>query len=100
MVRYVGFKTSAEKSVAILFTRSSDKPTIQLEIDGKRVKVENSAKFLSVIFDQQMTWQQHIDYLVGKCNKRLNLMRAISGTRWGATQDPSSRSTGLSSDWS
>ena len=80
-----GFKISAEKLVAILFTRSSDKPAIQLEIDGKRVKVENSAKFLGVIFDQQMTWQQHIDYLVGKCNKRLNLMRAISGTRRGAT---------------
>jgi len=80
-----GFKISPEKTVAVLFTRSSQKPSVKLDIQGRTVKIENSAKFLGVIFDRQLTWYQHIDYFVSKCNKRLNLMRAVSGARWGAT---------------
>ena len=80
-----GFKISIEKTVAVLFTRSPEKPVIQLDIDGKPVKVEKSTKFLGVFFDQQLTWNNHINHVVSKCNKRLNLMRAVSGTRWGAT---------------
>jgi len=37
------------------------------------------------VFDQHLTWSEHIDYVTSKCSKRLNLMRAIYGTRWGAT---------------
>lgn len=80
-----GFKISVEKTVAVLFTRSPEKPAIQLDIEGKTVKVEKSAKFLGVVFDQQLTWNNHINHVVSKCNKRLNLMRAVSGTSWGAT---------------
>src|SRR5678815_2209812 len=28
--------------------------------------------------------RQHIDYIIEKCKKRLNLLRAISGYGWGA----------------
>jgi len=64
-----GFKISVEKTVAVLFTRSPEKPAIQLDIEGKTVKVEKSAKFLGVVFDQQLTWNNHINHVVSKCNK-------------------------------
>ena len=34
---------------------------------------------------QRLTTSEQIDNVTSKCRKRLNLMRAISGTRWGAT---------------
>jgi len=56
-----------------------------LDINGRPIKTEKSARFLGVVFDQRLTWNEHIDYVTSKCSKRLTLMRAISGTRWGAT---------------
>ena len=41
-------------------------------------------KFLGVIFDQGLTWAAHINYIIDRCKVRLNLMRAISGSLWGA----------------
>ena len=80
-----GFKISTEKTVAVLFSQATQRPDIKLHINGKPIKAEKSARFLGVVFDQHLTWSEHIDYVTSKCSKRLNLMRAISGTRWGAT---------------
>ena len=81
-----GFKISLDKTVAVLYTNSFKVPDIKLELGGQQIKVAKSAKLLGVIFDRRLTWNEHIDYVTTKCSKRLNLMRAISGTNWGATQ--------------
>ena len=83
-----GFQISTEKTVIVLFSKDSKlknklKP---IYIDGKHIKVENTVKFLGVYLDERLTWKQHIDYIVKKCNTRLNLMRSISGSSWGASQ--------------
>ena len=81
-----GFKISAEKSVAVLFGRSTHDRSAEtkLHIGGIQIKIENKAKFLGVIFDRGLTWQPHIDYVYDRCQKRLNVMRAVSTQRWGA----------------
>ena len=83
-----GFKLSADKTVAILFTRKRNTrlDDVKLAINGKAIKVQSTVKFLGVIFDQHMSWRPHIDYVVDRCNKRLNLMRVMSGTRWGVSK--------------
>jgi len=83
-----GFKLSADKTVAILFTkkRNTRMDEIKLYLNGKAIKVQTTVKFLGVIFDQHMSWRPHIDYVVDRCNKRLNLMRVMAGTQWGASR--------------
>lgn len=81
-----GFRISAAKTVAVLFSRCATGSDIELTIGGTAVKVEKSAKFLGVIFDRRLSWGEHIDYVRGKCQKRLNLMRSIVGTTWGANR--------------
>lgn len=83
-----GFQMSAEKTVIVLFTKDNKlknnlKP---IYIEDKHIKVENAVKFLGVYLDDRLTWKQHIDYIVQKCKMRLNLMRSISGSTWGASQ--------------
>ena len=48
------------------------------------VKVDRKAKFLGIVFDSRLTWNDRVNYVVEKCKKRLNLLRAISGNSWGA----------------
>jgi len=78
-----GFKISTQKTYAVLFTQCTG-TEIELKIDGKKLEFKSSAKFLGVILDSKLTWHEHINYILSKCNKRLNFMRSISGTTWGA----------------
>ena len=83
-----GFRISTEKTVIVLFSKDSTlknklKP---IYVEGKQIKVEKAVKFLGVYLDDRLTWKQHIDYIVKKCKARLNLMRSISGSSWGASK--------------
>ena len=79
-----GFILSKDKTVAIIFyDRSPDDPT-KLIIDQTELDWKKETKFLGVIFDSRMTWASHINMVINKCKKRINLMRCISGQDWGA----------------
>ena len=77
-----GFKLSVAKTVAIVFTRSRHfrSDDVKLTIDGSPVKVEKTVRFLGVVFDQAMTWSAHVHDVEARCNKRLNLLKAVSYT--------------------
>jgi len=81
-----GFKISLDKTVGVLFTNKRNIPTINIKVDQKCIKMDNKVKFLGVIFDRHLNWKAHIDYIMDKCKKRLNLMRAVSGYHWGASK--------------
>ena len=81
-----GFKISMEKTVAVLFTHRKDTIENLLKINGHVLRVDNKAKFLGIIFDSRLTWTHHVDYVVEKCKKRINLLRAVSGNNWGANK--------------
>lgn len=81
-----GFKISINKTTAVLFSYARSKPKIDLKIGKKPIKLEKTAKFLGVVFDSKLTWNAHINYIVEKCKRRLNLMRAVSGYTWGASK--------------
>jgi ribonuclease HI len=81
-----GFKISLNKTIGVLFTKKTQIPQINIKIDQNCIKMEKKAKFLGIIFDRKLSWKPHIDYIIEKCKKRLNLMRAISGYHWGASK--------------
>ena len=81
-----GFLLSKEKTMAIIFGRVNKIAQRQFVIDGSTLKWEKQVKFLGMIFDENLTWKAHIDYVVGRCKQRLNLMRCISGNSWGANK--------------
>ena len=83
-----GFRISAEKTVIVLFSKDSQlknklKP---IYVDGTQIKVEDTVKFLGVYLDERLTWKHHTDHIVKKCKTRINLMRSISGSSWGASK--------------
>jgi len=77
------------KIVAIVFTRNNDfRPDdVRLTVGGCPIKVEKTVKFLGAIFDKTLTGSPHLDYIVARCNKRLNLLKVLAGTRWCASKD-------------
>ena len=79
----LGFKLSIPKTIAVLFT---NKKNTKISINLKNLAIQTLpyAKFLGVTFDSKLTWKRHIDNILIKCKKRLNLLRCISGNSWGA----------------
>src|ERR1043165_2452631 len=79
-----GFKISINKTTGVLFSKRNNLARINIKIDQKQIKMENKVKFLGVIFDSKLTWKPHIDYIIDKCKKKVNLIRAISCYGWRA----------------
>ena len=81
-----GFVLSNEKSKAIIFGRTNKSTAKKLNIDGSDLQWQTEVKFLGMILDERLNWNSHIDYVSGRCQKRINLMRCLSGTNWGANK--------------
>jgi ribonuclease HI len=82
-----GFILSKEKTVAVIFSRKNIDCNAKLKIRDTILEWKTDVKFLGLIFDSRLTWAAHIKYVSERCNKRLNLMRSLSGTTWGASKD-------------
>ncbi len=37
-------------------------------------------------FDAKLIWTEHINNILNKCKKVLNVMRCLSGSEWGASR--------------
>ena len=80
-----GFKFSTSMTVCIHFHQQYvffQDPNILL---GKTpIKVVKEAKFLGLIFDNKLTFKNHIQYLKTCCQKALDILRVVGHTDWGA----------------
>lgn len=57
-----GFEFPRRKSIGIFFSYRR-KPNIRLTLDNHLVPIQNSARFLSLIFDRKLKWKDHIGQL-------------------------------------
>ena len=54
-----------------------------IKIYDSIVKSSNCAKYLGLIIDDKLSWNNHIDYIIGKCRKVNNVFKFLRGTWWG-----------------
>ncbi|GFT94607.1 putative RNA-directed DNA polymerase from transposon BS [Trichonephila clavipes] len=78
--------TSPEKSSLINFSRKSTIPPL-LKICDKPIPKVKSLKILGIIFDPNITWKNHINYLRQKGFKYLNAIKALSSPKIGTRSD-------------
>ena len=81
-----GFILSKEKIVPIILTQRNPTSPTKLTIDKVKLEWKKEVKFLGLIFDSRLTWKNHIDYVTKRCTQRLNLMKCMSGQRYGANK--------------
>ena len=81
-----GFKLSSNKSQAVLFRRNRIDANVKLSIGNELLSLSNTATFLGIVLDERLTWSAHAQTVEQRCLKRLNALRAISGSSWGASR--------------
>uniref|UniRef100_A0A671NCG4 alpha-mannosidase n=1 Tax=Sinocyclocheilus anshuiensis TaxID=1608454 RepID=A0A671NCG4_9TELE len=60
-------------------------PEASLKMYEKSLERVKVFKFLGIYFDAKLSWAEHINKIVEKCQKVLNIMRCVSGVEWGAS---------------
>ena len=81
-----GFKLSSSKSQAVLFSRNRIDANVKFSIGNELLPLSNTATFLGIELDERLTWSAHAQTVEQRCLKRLNALRAISGSSWGASR--------------
>ncbi|MCU7800042.1 MAG: endonuclease/exonuclease/phosphatase family protein, partial [gamma proteobacterium symbiont of Lucinoma myriamae] len=81
-----GFKLSGIKTESIIFNRRGkpSKKITRLKIGDQIIEFTTYVKFLGMIFDCTLNWVNHINNIIARCQKDLNLMRYLAGTNYGA----------------
>ena len=86
-----GFKISMEKTVAVLFTHRKENIHSTLKIDTF-VKVDDKARFLGLIFDSKLTWNDHVDYVIHTIFfTYFQLIRNLNTSKWCSNCDNAER---------
>ena len=81
-----GARFEEGKYVLMHFTRNSRrKTTAALDIAGTRIEPADDARYLGVIFDKQLRFKKHIQYIAKKGTKFSYAIARISNSAWGAT---------------
>ena len=63
----------------------------KLTLCGQNLEYNSTAKFLGMTFDKTMSWKSHIQNLMVRVTKDLNVLRCIRGKEWGTNNKMSAK---------
>ena len=85
------FNSTKTKSMCFTKKRILEKleePELQLKINNENIDWVKTTRYLGVTLDAPtLTWKNHYEELAREGLQRVNIMRAISGTNWGANTE-------------
>ena len=81
-----GLQISAKKSASLIFSqkRCHISPRLPLTVNGQTIPQVKTFKYLGLTLDRRLTFTAHVADLKQRCSRRLNVIKCISGARWGA----------------
>lgn len=75
---------SIPKCSAVAFSRKRVIPEINIEICNQSIPVLSKVKFLGILLDSKLSGVHHLNYICNKVEKSINVLRALSGVKWGS----------------
>ena len=54
-----------------------------IQIDLQKKEISKSVKYLGVIIDNKLNWNEHIQTAMNKCKKALFSAKRVIGKKWG-----------------
>ncbi|XP_023190232.1 uncharacterized protein LOC111608691 [Xiphophorus maculatus] len=79
-----GFRISISKSKVVVFTNRKLNIITSLKLYENVIERIDQIKYLGFWFDKKLTWKTHVNKIVEKSKKILNIMRCLRGKEWGA----------------
>ena len=83
-----GLQLSVMKTHSVMFTwKRKWNFTKPLKVNGTEIEIKNSTKFLGVILDSKLSWNDHIETQSKKAKGILMQCRRVVGPTWGVTPE-------------
>jgi hypothetical protein len=87
--RYNKIIFNDQKSKLMLLTRR--KPKIKWDfriyLNNKKLQQEDTIKYLGIIIDKRFNFNDHIEYITGKCIKLIHTLSKSAKINWGLRHD-------------
>ena len=80
----LNLEISATKTQAIIFQNKHRVYYTKIKINGKAIPYAKTITFLGMTLDNYLSFNQHLTRISKSVERKLNLMRALTGTYWGA----------------
>ena len=74
------------KSAIIDFSNKRDRTKFNISMDNKTIPWVDNIKILGITFSYNLSFREHFRLAGGKALKRLNYLKALGGTFWGASK--------------
>lgn len=79
----LGLRLSNSKSKLCIFSRGFRRQNITLKINNSALELVDSYKYLGLWLDRSLRWGRHVNEVVRKSQKYLNILKVLAGTSWG-----------------
>ena len=80
-------KLNATKTTYTVFSLSNKEQTVNLKLEGQKLKQDKCPTYLGITFDPRLTCKHQIEKAQTKGIKRLSILKKLAGTQWGANAD-------------
>jgi len=80
-----GFQFSVVKTQVICFTNKKNNPKLNIKMYGHQLEQVKVVRFLGMWMDSKLNFGVHIQKVIEKCKKGINVLRCLSGVDWGAS---------------
>lgn len=78
-----GFQFSATKSEVMVFSRKHQNVKVKIKMGNHELKQVECFKYLGIILDRKLNFNDQIKSAANSAMKATNLMRSLAGTKWG-----------------
>lgn len=78
---FLTFNTS--KTNAVLFSHLRRPTPINLKMNNNEIKLQQSAKYLGIIMDRRLNWNEHLKSQAAVCKSQLVRIGNAVSTKWG-----------------
>lgn len=83
-----GLNVNPKKTKVILFTKRRNTQQIKaIKMHGEELEIVKKIKYLGIILDNKLKWNDHIEYIQDKTMKTIWLCRRLIGKSWGLSPE-------------
>ena len=79
----LGLQLSEAKSKICVFTRKRITIPAEVTLANIKLQIVDEVTTLGITLDKKLLWRKHIERIIGKSEKAINILRATCYTKWG-----------------
>ena len=82
----LGLKVNLKKTKAMAWNHSLSFPSYHYTVYDSKIEWVRTFKYLGVTFDDNLSFTKHVEDVLCRASKRLNVLKHLAGSPYGATQ--------------